>query len=302
MERGWNSATSGSERFVEVDITGFTVKFWGTRGSVATPGEGTVRCGGNTPCVEVRCDSRVIVLDAGTGMRPLGLALEREGLSNVDVLISHAHMDHVQGFPFFNPAYNSGVNVMIHVPPFSIDPAEPFIRLMEAPHFPVVFNSLPATIAFHRLNGTCTLGRVKITTHPVNHPGGCYAYRLEFRGKSMVYLTDHEPYSRQTPGDAAAEEKDRAVREFIRGADLLVRETQYTREEYEQHRGWGHGTFEDALLDALDMGVKRLALFHHDPEHDDLFLENQLACLVTRKGNAELDVVLAREGQTVELI
>jgi len=282
----------------------FTVKFWGTRGSVATPGASTVRCGGNTPCIEVRCDARIIILDAGTGIRLLGLELERQGVKRADLLITHPHMDHLQGFPFFTPAYHASTSLTVYMAPLGDedDPSQPFRRLMGEPNFPVIFHDLPARIRVHRLNGEQALGEVTVKLHPTNHPGGCYAYRLEYGGKSLVYMTDHEPYYRMFSGLGDSAEKDRAVREFLRGADLLVRETQYTEEEYPFHRGWGHGTFEDALCDALDNGVRRLALFHHDPEHDDAFLENQLAELQARKGNADLEILLAREGQSIELL
>ena len=129
-------------------------------------------------------------------------------------------------------------------------------------------------------------------SHPVNHPGGCMSYRLEYLGKTLVYLTDHEPY-----GD----ERDTAVREFTRGADLLIREAQYTKAEYALKRGWGHSTFDDAVSDALEAGIKRLALFHHDPEHSDKFLESELRELRSRYGLDGIDIFLAREGQCVEL-
>ena len=188
---------------------------------MATPGRATLRCGGNTACVEVRCDSRIVVLDAGTGIRELGLELEQQGVREMDLLISHFHMDHLQGFPFFTPSYNKDVRISIHLAPGGPGHtlAEPFQRLMQEPHFPVPFHVLAADIRFHEMNGSCRLGDISVTSHPVNHPGGCIAYRLEYREKIMVYLTDHEPY-------AGAE--DGTIREFTRGADLVIREAQYT--------------------------------------------------------------------------
>ena len=269
------------------------IKFWGTRGSVATPGVATVRCGGNTACVEVRCGSRLIVLDAGTGIRELGLELEKKSVTRMDLLISHCHMDHLQGFPFFTPSYNRGVHIDIHLARRGSAPlSDPFHRLMEEPHFPVPFQHLDADIHFHEINGACQLGEVSVKSHPVNHPGGCIAYRLEFGGKALVYLTDHEPY---------AGPKDEAIREFTRGADLLIREAQYTAAEYKHKRGWGHSTFEAVVSDAIGAGVRKLALFHHDPEHDDGFLERELSELQRLHESSGLDIFLAREGQCVEL-
>jgi phosphoribosyl 1,2-cyclic phosphodiesterase len=261
---------------------------------VATPGEATVRCGGNTSCVEVRCGSRLIVLDSGTGIRELGLGLEKQRVTQMDLLISHFHMDHLQGFPFFTPSYNPGTQIDIHLARRSpgLPLSEPFDKLMEEPHFPVPFSELRANIRFHEANGLCRLGDVSVRSYPVNHPGGCIAFRLEHGGKTLVYLTDHEPY---------AGEQDQEVREFTRGADLLIREAQYTAAEYELKRGWGHSTFDSVVCDAIDAGVKSLALFHHDPEHDDLFLERELGELQFRYGSSNLDIFLAREGQCVEL-
>ena len=256
---------------------------------MATPGPSTLRCGGNTACVEVRCGARLIVLDAGTGIRELGLRLEADGVTELDLLISHCHMDHLQGFPFFNPAYNAGNRINVYL----AHPGEhPLHKLMEEPHFPVRFESLCADIRFHRMNGRCRLGEVAVRSHPVNHPGGSIAYRLEYGGKSLVYLTDHEPYGGP---------KDRDVRDFTIGADLLIREAQYTNAEYEHKHGWGHSRFDDAVSDAVAARVKTLALFHHDPQHDDQFLERELSDLRLRYASSALEICLAREGQSIEL-
>lgn len=256
---------------------------------MATPGQSTLRYGGNTSCVEVRCGARVIVLDAGTGIRELGLDLEHEGVSEIDLLISHGHMDHLQGFPFFNPAYRKTTRIDLYA---ALEGASALHKVMEQPHFPVPFEALAAEIRFHEMNGRCQLGDVRVTSHPVNHPGGCIAYRLEYAGKVLVYLTDHEPY-----GNA----RDHAVRDFTRGADLLIREAQYTTAEYEEKRGWGHSRFEDAVRDAIDAHVKTLALFHHDPQHDDEFLEQELSLLRARHLAPPPEIFLAREGQSIEL-
>jgi phosphoribosyl 1,2-cyclic phosphodiesterase len=244
--------------------------------------------------VEVRCGSRIIVLDAGTGIRELGLALVREGAIRVDLLISHYHLDHTQGFPFFAPSYDPGVRIDMYLAQLTpgLPLAAPFYKLMEQPQFPAPFQILVADIRFHELRGTLRLGEVEVMSHPLNHPGGCVAYRLEYAGSSLVYLTDHEPY-----GDT----RDEAIREFTHGADLLIREAQYTKAEYETKRGWGHSTFDDAVSEAARSGVRRLALFHHDPEHDDRFLDCQLSDLRRRYGSAGFDIFLAREGECVEL-
>lgn len=267
----------------------FSVKFWGTRGSVATPGPTTLRCGGNTACVEVRAGKRLIILDAGTGIRELGLKLEEENATRIDLLVSHGHMDHLMGFPFFNPAYHAGTQINMYLTRAASSAVR---KLMEQPHFPVPFEALAADIKFHEMNGHCLLGAVHVTSHPLNHPGGSLAFKLEYGGQTLIYMTDHEPY---------ASPRDADVREFTRGADLLIREAQYTTAEYEQKRGWGHSRFDDAIFDAMAVGVKKIALFHHDPQHDDEFLERELRDLQARYSSSPLKIMLAREGQSVEL-
>jgi phosphoribosyl 1,2-cyclic phosphodiesterase len=199
-------------------------------------------------------------------------------------------MDHLQGFPFFNPAYNEGTRIDVYL----ANPGTGWLpKLMEAPHFPVPFGALAADVRFHQINGQFWLGEVEAQSYPLNHPGGSIAYRLEYKGKVLVYLTDHEPY-----GGA----KDQGVRDFTREADLLIREAQYTSGEYEQKRGWGHSRFEDAVADAVAAGVKKLALFHHDPQHDDQFLERELSDLQARYASSPLEISLAREGQSIALL
>lgn len=222
------------------------------------------------------------------------MEIERRGVTRLDLLISHFHMDHLQGFPFFTPSYNPQTHIDIHLAPRGQGRAlaEPFHKLMEEPSFPVPFHHLGANIQFHELNGECHLGEVNLKTQPMNHPGGSTAFRLEYRGRVLVYLTDHEPY---------AGPKDESVRDFMHGADLLIREAQYTAAEYEQKRGWGHSTFDAAVGDAVAAEVKRLALFHHDPEHSDLFLERVLSELQSRYRMSGVEILMAREGHCLEL-
>jgi phosphoribosyl 1,2-cyclic phosphodiesterase len=234
------------------------------------------------------------VLDAGTGIRELGLELEQQGVTRLDLLLSHFHMDHVQGFPFFTPSYIPGAQIDIHLTRLGAGRplSEPFDKLMEQPHFPVPFEYLSANIRFHELNGHQRLGEVEMWSQPVNHPGGCLAFRFEYCGKSLVYLTDHEPY-----GGA----QDQPIRDFTRGADLLIREAQYTVAEYEQKRGWGHSSFDAVVSDAIAAGVRKLALFHHEPQHSDLFLDEELGELKSRYASSSLEIFLAREGQCIDL-
>lgn len=280
----------------------FVTKFWGTRGSVPSPGPSTARYGGNTPCIEVRCGDRVIVLDAGTGIRPLGLDLLRRGVRSIWLLLSHAHMDHVQGFPFFKPLYTPGTDLRIYSPPEWARSAEDILRRqMESYYFPVGLHEVPAQVSFAPQNGPFRIGDVSIQGHPLNHPGGSCAFRLEYAGRVLVYMADHEPLCLQF-GDASANRlRDESALRFAQGADLLIREAQYTAEEYEARRGWGHATMSEAVDSALQTGAKQIALFHHDPEHDDDFLEGEFGAVMQQHQVQDGRVFLAREGQEIRL-
>ncbi len=184
------------------------------------------------------------MLDAGTGIRELGLKLDEEGVNKLDLLFSHFHMDHTQGFPFFTPAYHEGTQINIYAAPWAEHSlAEPFHRLMDQPSFPVPFKYMSADIRFHEMNGSSQLGDVLVRSQLLNHPGGCIAFHLQYEGKTLIYLTDHEPY-----GSA----QDQEIRDFTRGADVLIREAQYTNAEYQLKRGWGHSRFDDAVSDRRD--------------------------------------------------
>jgi len=258
-----------------------TLKFWGVRGSIPTPGPSTLRYGGNTPCVEVRCGDALLILDAGSGIRELGNALMAQGRPiTAHLMISHSHWDHVQGFPFFIPAYVRGNS--IHV--YGCLGADRSLRevlegQMEFTYFPVALDELGSAVAFHEVDeGQFQVAGVPVRAMYANHPGLCLNYRLEWEGKTAVYMCDSEPYDRlANPEDTAPAEEyvgivegiDPRLAEFARGADLLIADCPYTAEEYRQRRGWGHGSVEDVVQIAVDAEVKRLALFHHDPSHPD---------------------------------
>lgn len=280
----------------------FTVRFWGTRGTVATPGASTLRYGGNTCCVEVRCAGQVIVLDAGTGVRALGVALEREGAEPISLVFSHTHMDHIQGFPFFLPAYHLKKNLVVYEPPGLSLPVQEALRKQTEPYyFPVPLNDLPAHLEFRKIEKQAWIGEVLVRQMELNHPGGCSGYRVEHGGKALVYLTDHEPYTRLFGETGYSVEKDGEVLDFMRGGDLVIRDTTYTVEEYDGRRGWGHGTFDDAAMDAKRADVKCTAAFHHDPDHSDDTLEAALAAARAAYSLGESRLILSREGQTLTL-
>lgn len=249
------------------------VKIWGSRGSIATPGQKTLRYGGNTACVEVRYRDTVVVFDCGTGIRELGNSLQREFNGtpiHIHLFVSHTHWDHIQGFPFFRPAYASTNAITIYGQSSPDRTLEKALReQMDAAFFPLPMDHLKSHIKFVELARAVEVDGATITTKSVNHPGLASAFRIDVDGKSVVYMTDHEPYYSQFGDTAENLARERELTEFARGADIYIREAQYNNEEYATHRGWGHGTFDDALKSAHDAGVATLVIYHHDPMHDD---------------------------------
>ena len=294
------------------------LKFWGTRGSISVPGPGTLRYGGNTTCVEMRADGEIIVLDAGSGIRPLGVALEKEFQSQpikLSLLITHAHWDHIQGLPFFAPVYEKKNEICVRGydgvdTSFSEIMAEP----MKAPFFPIAMRELSARIDITKLTEMeFSFGKVQVRAKFVNHPGVCAGYRLFTSAGSIAFLPDHEPYrflhSARANHMSPEQAKRRATRErislvqFLHGSDILILDAQYTDAEYESHIGWGHGSVSSAASLALDAEVRRLLLFHHDPSHDDTRIDAMVddARRLIRNSGKELEVDGAREGEEVLL-
>lgn len=265
---------------VELRNTVFRVKFWGTRGSIATPGPETIRYGGNTACVEVRCGEDIIIFDCGTGIRELGIALAKEYAERnleVHLFVSHTHWDHIQGFPFFQPAYRAGNRINIyslHSPDRSLEKL--FTGQMDGNYFPVTLDDLMARLHFEELVGDVQIGNVKISHMHLNHPGLALSFRMESKGRSLVYMTDHEPYHKLLGESPHTKKLDSEIDAFAKDADLLIREAQYTDEEYLTKRGWGHSTSSDAVLSALSAEARRLVLFHHDPMHDDQQIDSMV--------------------------
>ena len=288
------------------------IRFWGTRGSLAKPGPSTIRYGGNTSCVEVRADDgTLIILDCGTGAHDLGRSLVASGERPIrgHLLLTHTHWDHIQGFPFFAPLFIQGNEWDVYAPQGLGQRLEDTLAgQMEYEYFPVTLGQLDATIRYHELHeGVFNLGAVQVTARYLNHPGLAMGYRLEADGAAMVYATDHEPHSRHQPevtGPATVlpvHREDQRHVEFLAGGDLVIHDAQYTLEEYPSKLTWGHCPAEVAVGFALAAGVKRLALFHHDPLRDDAALDRLVeAC---RRGAVAggLDVFAAAEGQTIEL-
>jgi len=293
--------------------SGMRVRFWGTRGSIAKPGPGTVRYGGNTSCVEVRAeDGTLIVLDCGTGAHALGQSL-LAGPQPVrgHLLITHTHWDHIQGFPFFVPLFVPGNEWDVYAPTGLGRRLEDTLAgQMEYAYFPVTLDQLGATIRYHEIvEGAFDVGPVRVVARYLNHPALALGYRLEAGGLSVVYATDHEPHATPAtggPGAGAhppAHLEDQRHREFIAGADLVIHDAQYTLAEYGRKVGWGHCPAEYVVDAALAAGVRRLALFHHDPLRDDDGLDRLVAASRERAATAArpLDVFGAAEGALIEL-
>ena len=287
------------------------VRFWGTRGSIATPGPDTIRFGGNTSCVEVTTnDGGCFILDCGTGARALGGALlaNRKGPLSVTILLSHTHWDHIQGFPFFAPLFVPGSQITVCGPEgCARSLREVLAGQMEFTYFPVEISQLPASITFRELGeGAHEMGGVRILAQYLHHPAMTLGYRIEADGASVAYLCDHEPFAETLTHDPAsvaedepiAHEGDRRHAHFMAGAGLVIHDAQYTPVEYPAKRNWGHSTYEYAVDLAGAAGVRELALTHHDPAHDDAFVENiaRRARAYAKERGYSLHVRCANEG------
>jgi phosphoribosyl 1,2-cyclic phosphodiesterase len=273
------------------------VRLWGTRGSLASPGPETVRYGGNTASVEVRTDDALLVLDAGTGIRRLGVSL-RGYTGRIDLLLSHLHMDHLQGLGFFEPCFRPDVELHIWGPPSTtMDLRERLARYLSPPLFPVRLRDLGSRVSLHDVpREPFTVGSLTISGQAVIHPGPTVGYRINGPAGTVAYLPDHEP-ALGAPTFPLAPEWT-SGHELAADADLLIHDAQYTAEEYLERVGWGHSSIEQAWAFAVQAGAKRLVTFHHDPDHDDDELDAIISDLDTRDGP---EVIGGREGMELRL-
>ena len=271
-----------------------SVRFWGARGSIACPGPSSLRYGGNTPCVEVRCGKHTLILDAGTGIRPLGNALvQSNGTKDFDIFLSHGHIDHVIGLPFFAPLFLEDRVVRVWGGNFeAVGGVEEAVRkLMSFPFFPLQIDALHATLEFHDFNSGDTITPrpgVTMRTAPLHHPGGATGYRIEYGGRAVTYVTDVE----MNGGPI-----DPALLGLSKDAGLVIMDATYTDEELSSRLGWGHSSWRQALRLADAANAEKLCLFHHDPDHDDAVMDKiKCAAETARPGT-----IVATEGLTVDL-
>ena len=271
-----------------------SVRFWGVRGSIPCPGPDTLRYGGNTCCVEIRCGDQVLIFDAGTGLRPLGDALIAAGkVTDTDIFLSHCHIDHLFGLPFFMPLYTSGHRIRIWAG--NLKPAgrvEDAVRKMIShPLFPVEIDIAKSNVEFYDFRAGETLNPrpgITLRTAQLNHPGGATGYRIEFAGRSVAYLTDTE---------MANGAVDPAMLALAKGASLLIIDSTYTNEELPSHTGWGHSSWQQCIRLANAAGAERLCLFHHDPDHDDAIMDS----IAAAAGAARSGTIVAKEGLCIDL-
>ncbi|MDG1286154.1 MAG: MBL fold metallo-hydrolase [Rickettsiales bacterium] len=272
----------------------FLVSFWGVRGSIACPGEDTLKYGGNTSCVEVNCGDFNLIFDAGTGMKNLGDKLSGKEL-NYDIFMSHTHIDHVVGFPFFKPAYSAKSRLKMwagHLKPRGRTLKGVMESIMDTPLFPIGVDVLEATIIWTDFEAGETIflsNDVTLETAPLNHTEGATGYRVNFDGKAVCYVTDTE----HTPGKL-----DENILKLIQGADLVIYDSTYTDEEYPTYTGWGHSTWQEGVRLCDAANVKQLAVFHHDPSHTDGFMDGVARELEQMRPGGGL---VAREGVTLEI-
>lgn len=294
------------------------IQFWGVRGSIPSPGPDTAQFGGNTPCVQISIPGEpLIILDAGTGIRKLGLEiLQKPEIKEIHLFFSHTHWDHIQGLPFFAPLFVPKYTIKLYGPVhYSKNLEQILSQQMEYTYFPVRVQELAANLSFHDLaEMDLTVGSsVQVRTKYVNHPVVCLSYRITHGNKSFVYATDHEPYrnlfadgaeAEREEGRLVAQEQTDALVEFIEGADVLCVDAQYTPEEYKTKVGWGHSSVDDSYQLGRLAGVGETILFHHDPDRTDADLQKILSKLQDRSWSplsGQVPVRLARERLVISL-
>lgn len=281
------------------DASVVEVRFWGARGSIASPGPATAGYGGNTSCLEVRAGGRTLIFDAGTGIRPLGerLAASTEPL-DADLFLSHFHWDHIQGLPFFTPLYDPRTRLRIHAPARDGSAVREILAgQMSRPYFPVPWEAIEAELEFLPVTETpWRSDGVEVAAIPVRHPGRTMGYRLRAGEATIAFVPDSELIGGSYPDGGSPYD---ALVAFLHGVDLLIHDAMYTDAEYPAREGWGHSTFGQAIRLAEEAGVRRLAFFHHAPDRSDDELDTIHALLREELGarGSRLETLVAREGE-----
>jgi len=269
------------------------VRFWGVRGSIACPGEQYQRYGGNTSCLEVRCGKEMLILDAGTGLRLLGERLAAEGSVVGNLLLTHTHFDHINGLPFFAPLFEKKNRLRLwagHLQP-ELTLHEALGQFMAAPLFPVPLKIFAANVSFHDFTAGETIAPqpgIKIRTAPLNHPNKATGYRVDYDGRSICYITDTEH---------VVGKPDKNILKLIHQADMVIYDSTYTDEEFARHESWGHSTWQEGARLCDLAGAKQLVIFHHDPDHDDDFMDR----VAEQAERQRPGTVVAREGMALTL-
>jgi Metal-dependent hydrolases of the beta-lactamase superfamily I len=271
----------------------FAIKFWGVRGSIACPSPRHMKYGGNTSCVEVIAGENRFILDAGTGIRLLGKEFLLEDVRTISLLLTHTHWDHINGLPFFRPAYDPKRRMHIFAGHLNAQSGieKVLSQQMNEPVFPVPLEAMRAIVEFEDFvagESFALNGSVKVRTARLNHPNGATGYRIEYDGCAACYITDTE----HTPG-----RPDENILALIAGADLVIYDSTYTDEEFPSHTGWGHSTWQEGVRLCRQSGAKNLAIFHHEPDHEDDFMD-----AIALEAKATWDrTFVAREGMVVDL-
>ena len=267
-------------------------RFWGVRGTLACPYNSYMKYGGNTSCVSVDCEGTLLIFDSGTGILPLGNKLMATGNREVSIFFSHTHWDHISGFPFFKPAYSPDFNLNLYCGNLKKHGNSIFDVLshqMANPTFPVPIDILKAKIKYHDFDAGESIkltNKIMIETCLLNHPKGATGYRVNFEGKSVCYVTDTEHKK---------EGLDENILKLAKDSDLLIYDSTYTEEEYPNFVGWGHSTWQEGLRLSKEAGVKNYAIFHHDPAHDDDFMDK----VDLKAKNEFVRAFVAKEGMEI---
>lgn len=285
---GWGTQDRDRKTGMALGKSDFYVTFWGTRGSIACAGPDTIRYGGNTSCIEVMCGTRRLIFDGGTGLRKLGREIAKEGPQEIDLFLTHTHLDHIIGLPFFVPFHIPGNHPRVWAGNLLPDNSLKGVLadMMQAPLFPVPPETFRANVKFIDFEVGETLepgDGIRLRTAPLNHPNGACGYRIDYAGKAICYITDTEHYAGGI---------DETVADLVRGADIMIYDATYTDEEYARYVGFGHSTWREGVKLADHAAVKTLVVFHHEPTHDDDFMDE----IADAVDEARPGSIVAREG------